>query len=42
MGDFNCMKLSIQDAINIRQNQVGTFGSWSNADNQQHAVGGPA
>jgi prepilin-type processing-associated H-X9-DG protein/prepilin-type N-terminal cleavage/methylation domain-containing protein len=30
MGDFNCMKLSLQDAINIRQNQIGKFGSWSN------------
>jgi prepilin-type N-terminal cleavage/methylation domain-containing protein/prepilin-type processing-associated H-X9-DG protein len=30
MGDFNSNKLSLQDAIDILQNQVGTFGSWSN------------
>jgi prepilin-type N-terminal cleavage/methylation domain-containing protein/prepilin-type processing-associated H-X9-DG protein len=30
MGDFDSNKLSIQDAINILQNKVGTFGSWGN------------
>ncbi len=36
MGDFNCTKLTIQDAINIRQNSFPSstsgkpFGSWSN------------
>jgi prepilin-type N-terminal cleavage/methylation domain-containing protein/prepilin-type processing-associated H-X9-DG protein len=30
MGDFNSAILSIQDAIDILQNQVGTFGCWSN------------
>jgi len=36
MGDFNCTKLTIQDAINIRQNTFPSatggkpFGSWSN------------
>jgi len=33
MGDFNSHKLSIQDAIDILQNQVGTFGSWSSVTN---------
>ena len=28
MGDFNSSKLSLQDAIDILQNQVGNFGSW--------------
>ncbi len=30
MGDFNSAQLSLQDAIDILQNQVGSFGSWSN------------
>jgi prepilin-type processing-associated H-X9-DG protein len=30
MGDFNSSKLSLQDAIDILQNTVGTFGSWNN------------
>jgi prepilin-type N-terminal cleavage/methylation domain-containing protein/prepilin-type processing-associated H-X9-DG protein len=30
MGDFNSSQLSIQDAINILQNQVGNFGDWGN------------
>jgi prepilin-type N-terminal cleavage/methylation domain-containing protein/prepilin-type processing-associated H-X9-DG protein len=30
MGDFNSNQLSLQDAIDILQNQVGSFGSWSN------------
>jgi prepilin-type processing-associated H-X9-DG protein/prepilin-type N-terminal cleavage/methylation domain-containing protein len=36
VGDFNCAKLSLQDAINIRQNSFPSstggkpFGSWSN------------
>jgi len=29
MGDFDSSKLSLQDAIDILQNQVGTFGSWN-------------
>jgi len=29
MGDFNSSILSIQDAIDILQNTVGTFGSWN-------------
>jgi prepilin-type processing-associated H-X9-DG protein/prepilin-type N-terminal cleavage/methylation domain-containing protein len=29
LGDFNSNQLSLQDAINIRQNSVGTFGSWN-------------
>jgi prepilin-type N-terminal cleavage/methylation domain-containing protein/prepilin-type processing-associated H-X9-DG protein len=29
MGDFNTNKLSLTDAINIRVNQVGQFGSWN-------------
>jgi len=33
MGDYNSTKLSLQDAINILQNQVGTFGDWGNANN---------
>jgi len=31
MGDFNCTKLTIQDAINIRVNNIGNFGSWNNS-----------
>jgi prepilin-type processing-associated H-X9-DG protein/prepilin-type N-terminal cleavage/methylation domain-containing protein len=31
MGDFDSSRLSIQDAINILQNQVGTFGSWGSS-----------
>jgi prepilin-type N-terminal cleavage/methylation domain-containing protein/prepilin-type processing-associated H-X9-DG protein len=37
MGDFNCTKLSLQDAINIRQNTFPSaiggspFGSWNNS-----------
>jgi len=30
MGDFDSAKLSLQDAIDILQNQVGDFGSWGN------------
>jgi prepilin-type processing-associated H-X9-DG protein/prepilin-type N-terminal cleavage/methylation domain-containing protein len=30
IGDFNINQLSLQDAINLLQNQVGTFGSWNN------------
>jgi len=36
IGDFNCVKLSLQDAINVRQNTFPSstggkpFGSWSN------------
>jgi prepilin-type processing-associated H-X9-DG protein len=30
MGDFDSSKLSIQDAVDILQNTVGTFGSWNN------------
>jgi prepilin-type N-terminal cleavage/methylation domain-containing protein/prepilin-type processing-associated H-X9-DG protein len=30
MGDFNSSQLSLQDAIDILQNQVGNFGSWNN------------
>jgi len=30
MGDFSSSKLSPQDAIDILQNTVGTFGSWNN------------
>jgi prepilin-type N-terminal cleavage/methylation domain-containing protein/prepilin-type processing-associated H-X9-DG protein len=30
IGDFNSNKLSLQDAIDILQNQVGQFGSWNN------------
>jgi len=40
-GDFNNSKLSIQDAINIRQNQVGNVGGWN--DRASHApFGGTA
>ena len=39
-GDFNQAKLSIQDAINIRVNQVGNVGGWG--DSASHApFGGP-
>ena len=31
IGDFNPSQLSLQDAINIRQNNIGCFGSWNNA-----------
>ena len=31
IGDFNSSQLSLQDAIDILQNQVGNFGSWGNA-----------
>jgi prepilin-type N-terminal cleavage/methylation domain-containing protein/prepilin-type processing-associated H-X9-DG protein len=31
MGDFDSNKLSIQDAIDILQNKVGTFGSWGSS-----------
>ncbi len=30
IGDFNNSQLSLQDAIDILQNSVGTFGSWNN------------
>jgi len=39
-GDFNQNQLSIQDAINIRQNQVGAFGCWNNTS--MPATGLPA
>ncbi len=40
-GDFDQNKLSIQDAINIRQNQVGSVGGWG--DSASHApFGGQA
>ena len=38
MGDFSSNQLSIQDAIDILQNQVGNFGSWNNTTTSQHAV----
>jgi prepilin-type processing-associated H-X9-DG protein len=31
MGDFNSSQLSIQDAIDILQNKVGTFGTWGSS-----------
>jgi len=33
MGDGDSSKLSLQDAINILQNQVGKFGSWGDTQN---------
>jgi prepilin-type processing-associated H-X9-DG protein len=33
MGDFDSTKLSIQDAIDILQNQVGKFGGWDDLQN---------
>jgi prepilin-type N-terminal cleavage/methylation domain-containing protein/prepilin-type processing-associated H-X9-DG protein len=30
IGDFNSSQLSLQDAIDILQNSVGSFGSWNN------------
>jgi len=33
MGDYDSSKLSLQDAINILQNQVGNFGSWGDRNN---------
>ncbi len=35
MGDFNSSKLSLQDAIDILQNQVGNFGSWNDTVNSR-------
>jgi len=32
-GDFDSSRLSIQDAIDIMQNQVGNFGSWGDRQN---------
>jgi prepilin-type N-terminal cleavage/methylation domain-containing protein/prepilin-type processing-associated H-X9-DG protein len=43
MGDFNSNLLSLQDAINIMQNQVGNFGSWNNVTtSSMPAAGQPA
>ncbi len=40
MGDFNSSQLSIQDAIDILQNQVGNFGSWNdNVDSTMPSAG---
>jgi prepilin-type processing-associated H-X9-DG protein len=40
MGDFDSTKLSIQDAIDILQNQVGNFGSWNDlADSSMPSAG---
>jgi prepilin-type N-terminal cleavage/methylation domain-containing protein/prepilin-type processing-associated H-X9-DG protein len=43
MGDFNSNRLSIQDAIDIGQNTVGTFGSWNSVQSSSMpAAGMPA
>jgi prepilin-type N-terminal cleavage/methylation domain-containing protein/prepilin-type processing-associated H-X9-DG protein len=44
MGDYNSGQLSIQDAIDILQNQVGNFGDWgnNNSDSQMPGAGMPA
>jgi len=43
MGDFDSNKLSLQDAIDILQNSVGSFGSWNNtATSTMPAAGLPA
>jgi prepilin-type N-terminal cleavage/methylation domain-containing protein/prepilin-type processing-associated H-X9-DG protein len=43
IGDFNSSQLSLQDAINILQNQVGQFGSWNNIQtSSMPAAGMPA
>jgi len=43
MGDFDPNRISIQDAINILQNTVGTFGSWSSSQlSSMPAAGMPA
>jgi len=39
MGDFNQSALSIQDAIDIKQNQVGSFGCWNNNGNTSSMPG---
>ena len=40
MGDFDSSRLSIQDAIDILQNQVGNFGGWTDlADSSMPTAG---
>jgi len=43
-GDFNQSMLSIQDAIDVQQNQVGSFGCWNNKNytSQMPQAGMPA
>jgi prepilin-type N-terminal cleavage/methylation domain-containing protein/prepilin-type processing-associated H-X9-DG protein len=43
IGDFNTNQLSLQDAINVMKNTVGTFGSWNNQQqSSMPAAGLPA
>jgi len=41
MGDFNSAQLSIQDAIDILQNNVGSFGDWGNTGGDSTMPGPP-